>query len=141
MAILIDIARLSIIISSLKGKDQSVREWIKCSLVFAIVLYSGLCVISETAVYIYFYNPTEENDSMVYIIDLIYSYITNSVIIVGYLSINIILRSHYKELTSQNVPENQVLEFKATLDSVFILFAAISQIYFFRLVRDTLYII
>ncbi len=78
---------------------------------------------------------------MAYIIYLIYSYTTNSFIIVAYLSINIILRSHYKELTSQNVPENQVLEFKATLDSVFILFVAISQIYFFRLVRDTLYII
>lgn len=117
------------------------REWIKCSLIFAIVLYSGLCVILETAIYIDFYNPSEENASMVYIIDLIYSYITNSFIIAAYLSINIILRSHYKELTSQNVPENQVLEFKATLDSVFILFVAISQIYFFRLVRDTMYII
>ena len=117
------------------------REWIKCSLIFAIVLYSGLCIILETSIYINFYNPTEENDSLENIIDLIYSYTTNSFIIVAYLSINIILRSHYKELTSQNVPENQVLEFKATLDSVFILFAAISQIYFFRLVRDTLYII
>ena len=68
MAILIDIARLSIIISSLKGKDKRVREWIKCSLIFAIVLYSCLCVILETAIYIDFYNPSEENASMVYII-------------------------------------------------------------------------
>ena len=116
------------------------REWIKCSLIFAIVLYSGLWVILETARYVFIYNPTEENGSMAYIIYLIYSYTTNSFIIVAYLSINIILRSHYKALTSQNVPENQVLEFKATLDSVFILFVAISQIYLFRLVRDTMYI-
>ncbi len=141
VGILIDIARLSIIISSLKRKDQRVREWIKRSLVIAIILFAGLCVTVETAKSINYYNPTEENDSMVNIIDLIYSYITNTVIIVCYLSIYITLRSHYKELTSQNVPEDQAGEFKATLDSVFILFVAICQVYLLRLVRDTMFFI
>ena len=75
IGILIDVARLNLLIAFVEGESERKKNWIIFYLVFFSVLFVGLCIILEFSIYQSVTNPSPENLNFTAIINMIYSYV------------------------------------------------------------------
>ena len=142
--IFIDIARLSIVIGCLNGANGELVKKLKArantglwvAIIVLILLTAGIyyCFLEIEEVDIFSEADRDEHMSQTLIIlECAYSLYSNGGIILAYLVIYLILRSHSRRLTLLDPRQKQIRD---SLRSLLLLFLSICQIYLFRICRD-----
>lgn len=142
VGILFDLARLSIILMSIKKLTWLTVPRINWALGFFCLVYVILGAAWEYVGYLRDKNPEDkEIEELEWTFLLIYSWVTNGLIPLTYITIYIVLRRAYERIFKSHIhvsAEDKKVIYGA-LRSLLLLFASICQLYIGRLVRDSYY--